>query len=234
MASRTLIDLVKTLTSELQLGAPVEVLTSTDQTVVQLISLLRAACEELCELHTWQSLLRIHSFTTTNGTASYALPPDLQRFVSNTGVDSDGNSLLGSLSPTDAAHNVLYPIGSNSRFQIAGDKLVLYPTPTTAKTFKLTYVSSAYVVGPDGTRQTEFEEDTDRVVFPSRLVLNFTKLKFLESKGLGTISAANDYNASLNAALAADTPAGVIHMIAWGDDPPLPNYVPPIYGPGYY
>lgn len=214
--AKTLLQLVRAVSEELQLPAPNAVLSSQDLTVKQLRAFVEAACAELAEAYDWQALLRTHTFTTVPAQSTYALPTDFLRQLSNTAWDrSAAWPMQGNDNPQlfQALQSGITTVGPYSRFRIAGNLFELLPVPQSAINLAFNYISSSYALdGTTGAPKVEFTTDSDTTVFRDRLVINFTKLKWLQSKGFDTTTATQDFNTSYTAATGQDVPASRLMM----------------------
>ena len=211
MATKSLLQIIQAVTGELNLSVPQTVLSNTTKTVVQLKALTIAACDELLEMEDWQQLLNIHSFNTVAATATYELPSDYVRYVSNTGWDTTNNfPISGHENPQNWAvlSNGFNVSGPYTRYRVVGDLIELLPVPTGISTINLDYISSKYVVdGVTSAKKLEFTLDADTTLFNYRLVINFVKLKFWQIKGFDTSAAVQDFNNSLEVARGTNVPA---------------------------
>ena len=137
------------------------------------------------------------------------MPPDCLRIQPDTVWDDTNKKFVfGKLTPKQWAGKGSAVATADRYFIVNGRSIVLYPTPTTHDNVYYNYVSNWYVwdVGL-AQRKAEFTLDSDTTVFHDRLVMNFAKLKFMEEQGFDTTAAVSNFNQSLGAALAGDTPA---------------------------
>lgn len=221
---KTLLEIVRAVASELALPVPTAVLSSQDATVNQLRALTVAACDELADMHDWQRLIKTASITTQGGVSQYNLPADYLRVLSNTTWDrTNTRALVGDIAPSSwSSLNNATP-GAATRFRIVGNKLTFFPAPgSTPTTVTLDYITRNYAwdVGL-GSLKAEFTLDSDLTVYHDRLLINFVKLKFLQEQGMNTMSATENFNASLSSARATDVPAPTISMGPGSGEPLL-------------
>jgi hypothetical protein len=214
--AKSLIQIVQAVTGELLLNSPNAVLTSTDQNVQQLKALVIAACDELADGYDWNQLLKEHTITTTAGVSLYNVPSDYLRFPSNSQWNQSLNEpIFGNTSTSvwRALKSGIGIVGPHSMFRMIGGQVEVMPTPQSVQTYKFDYFSNAYVIdGASGVRKQEFTLDSDKTVFHDRLIINLTKLKFLQTKGFDTRAAATDFNLTMSAVVGADVPSPAIVM----------------------
>lgn len=213
---KTLLNVIQQVSRELAQPVPSAVLSETTASVQQLLALTIAACDELSDMHDWQRLRKTATVVSVNGTADYALPADFLRMVPNTHWDrTNKRPLSGGLSPSSwASLNQTSP-GSMTNFRVMGNRIALFPTPGSTPV-SITYeYTSRYYIQPTGSTlmQAEFNADSDLTVFHDRLLINFVKLKFLQEQGMNTFAATENFNTSLAAAKATDTPAPIISLV---------------------
>jgi hypothetical protein len=216
MASKTLLDIIKQVSGELALNVPTAILTSSgDRTVDQMKALVVAACDELADLHDWQRLTKTHVITTVAGQAAYNMPEDCLRVINNTQFDrTNSRSLSGNSTNQSWAVQGNTTPGAATSFRIVGDKLVLFPVPSSAaSTIAFDYITRNYVwdVGLSQLKP-EFTTDSDKTVYHDRLLVNLVKLKFLQEEGMNTQAATENYNTALASAMGSDTPAPTINL----------------------
>lgn len=214
--AKTILEITQAVTAELQLPVPTVALTSDDLTVKQLIAIIKAACDELVDDFDWQQLLTTHIITTSAGQDLYSLPADVQRVISDTSWDRTNRwPLSGSLNPQEfqTLQSGITVVAPHTRFRVIGDRVQVLPVPgATPQTFALNYITRNYVIDAMGARKGDFTADSDRVVFRDRLIINFAKLKLLQTKGFDTSAAAADFNNSYAAAVGGDVPVGGLQM----------------------
>lgn len=211
MAQKTLLQIIQTVAAELNLPVPQGAVSATDQSVIKLVALARATCDDLLAEYDWQQLQRTYTFSSVDGVDSYSLPSDIERFINGTFYDRTSRwPLPGPISPnvwqSFKASQVSSPFES---FRVYGDKLWLTPAPgSTTYTFAFEYVSNQYVKdGTTGVTKADFTQDSDVCLFDHRLLVYGVKLKFLASIGMDTAEALTSFNRAFEFAKGSDAPA---------------------------
>jgi len=215
---KSLIQIVQTVASELNLPSPSVVASSQDQNVLKLLAHVRAVCDDLLAEFDWQQLQTRYTFTTANGQEAYPLPADLERFLNGTFFDQTNRwPLQGPKSPTQwewLQASVLNG-GPFSQFRVYANQFYVTPTPgSTPYTFAFEYLSN-YVVrdGNSGATKADFTQDSDLCLFDHRPVVYGVKLKWKESIGQDTTSALADYRRALEFAKGSDGPAPRLSLL---------------------
>lgn len=217
--ARTLLNIIKAVTSEVGFPQPAEVLASQVQTVQQLKQLVIAACDELLDEFDWQRVLRLHTITTSAGVTLYPLPTDYHRIVSDTAWSAMNTMpAYGNMgAPVWEEQRVRNFSASQTRFRLIGNQVEVYPAPGAGETITFAYISKNYVIdGTNGLPKAEFSLDSDTTVFHDRLLTNFVKLKLLQVKNLDSRAVAQDFNASLESAKGNDVPAPTLSLDPMG------------------
>jgi hypothetical protein len=153
--------------------------------------------------------------TYTFGQVNYAMPSDYQRMVNKTQYNKSNRwSVIG---PKDAQEwqwlKASYvTTGPRMRFRIANNKFVVWPMPTAQVILGFEYQSGSWVVGADGTYKTRFSADTDTSVFPDRLLVLGTKLKYFQIKGFDTSSLQADFAREVSKFKAQDAGADTLSL----------------------
>ena len=153
--------------------------------------------------------------TITFGQCKYAMPSDYARSVDKTQYNKSNRwSIIG---PKDAQEwqwlKASYvTTGPRMRYRIMGNKFTLWPMPTATLTLGFEYVSNAWVEAADGTYKTKATADTDTFLFPDRLLVLGTKLKFFEIKGFDSTAVMQDYVRELDKWKASESGADTLSL----------------------
>ncbi len=125
----------------------------------------------------------------TFGQIGYALPSDLQFFLSQTQWDRAYRWQM--VGPLDAQQwqilqSGLMPSGPRIRWRVYNNLFWVNPIPglTQTDTIVYEYISCAYCNSAAGVSQTYFQADTDIYVWPERLLVQGIKWRFKAAKGL--------------------------------------------------
>lgn len=175
---------------------------NSNPTAVQMLALANRSGQQLCKRYKWQVLLITYTFSTSNNTATYALPSDFQRFSNITQWNrSQYKAMQGPVSAdffeTLRSGN-LVSAGAVQYFRIAGSLFAIYPTPTATETIAYQYYSNQWISG-----KSAFTLDADVPLLDADLIIQDLRWRFLSAKGLPHDEERQEFMDSL-AALQAD------------------------------
>lgn len=218
MAFSTAADLINDAAVELGLRAAdlADPYDSTDPNIIQLCRLAKRVGRQLVRAHSWSHLQKEHTFSTVNGTASYALPADYDRLADQTGWNrTDQAPMYGPLTGAEwqrrKASGVTSIYGS---FRIRANLIYFDPTPTAAESHAFEYVSS-YWVAVNGASVPTLAVPTDGahvVWFDPLLFTTGLRLSFTRAKGIDSTAPQQDFNDAFAAAVGADGAAPILML----------------------
>jgi hypothetical protein len=137
----------------------------------------------------------------------YSLPSDYESLVPRTMWDKSKHwEMLG---PEDAQQwewllSGYISTGPRIRWRLLGAYFQIWPGMSTAEYLGFEYRSKGWAQAADGTVKNSFTADTDTCIYPDRLMVNATKLKYFEAKGFDTTAMYRNYAMELEAAKALD------------------------------
>ena len=137
----------------------------------------------------------------------YDLPPDYHTITDRTQWDKSKHwEMLG---PEDAQQwqwlkSGYISTGPRIRWRILGEYFQTWPPMNTQEYLGFEYRSKGWVESATGETKNSFTADTDTCLFPDRIVVLATKLKFFQIKNFDTTSLLQDYNRYLSVAKAED------------------------------
>jgi len=137
----------------------------------------------------------------------YSLPSDYESLVPRTMWDRSKHwEMLG---PEDAQQwewllSGYISTGPRIRWRLLGAYFQIWPGMSTAEYLGFEYRSKGWAAAADGTVKNSFTADTDTCIYPDRLIVNATKLKYFEAKGFDTTAMMRNYMTEMEAAKALD------------------------------
>ena len=137
----------------------------------------------------------------------YDLPSDYDALVPRTQWDKSKHwEMLG---PENAQQwewllSGYIATGPTTRWRLLGKYFHIWPGNSTAEYLGYEYRSNGWVEDASGAVKTSFTVDTDTTIYPDRLMVLSTKLKYFEAKGFDTTAIYRDYLYELEAAMALD------------------------------
>ena len=153
--------------------------------------------------------------TYTFGQVNYAMPADYQRMVNKTQYNKSNRWAV--IGPKDAQEwqwlKASYvTTGPRMRFRIQGNKFAVWPAPTSNVILGFEYQSGSWVVAADGSYKQKFTADTDTSLFPDRLLVLGTKVKYFQIKGFDTSALQADFARELMKFKAQDAGADTLSL----------------------
>lgn len=137
----------------------------------------------------------------------YSLPSDYESLVPRTMWDKSKHwEMLG---PEDAQQwewllSGYISTGPRIRWRLLGAYFQIWPGMSTAEYLGFEYRSKGWAAAADGTVKNSFTADTDTCIYPDRLIVNATKLKYFEAKGFDTTAMMRNFLTEMEAAKALD------------------------------
>ena len=140
----------------------------------------------------------------------YAMPTDYDATIPRTHWDKSKRwEMLG---PEDAQQwewllSGYISTGPRIRWRIFQNKFQIWPGTSTNELLGFEYRSKAWAESSDGVPKNSFTADTDTCIYPDRLIVLGTKLKYFEAKGFDTTAMYRNYSEELNTCIAQNTSA---------------------------
>ena len=140
----------------------------------------------------------------------YAMPSDYDATIPRTHWDKSKRwEMLG---PEDAQQwewllSGYISTGPRIRWRIFQNMFQIWPGVSYNELLGFEYRSKAWAEGSDGTAKNSFTADTDTCIYPDRLMVLGTKLKYFEAKGFDTTAMYRDYLSELETSIAQNTSA---------------------------
>jgi hypothetical protein len=137
----------------------------------------------------------------------YALPSDYESTVPRTHWDRDKHwEMLG---PTDAQQwewllSGYISTGPRVRWRLLGAYFQIWPGFSNSELLGYEYRSNGWAASSLGVVKTSFTVDTDTCIYPDRLVVLMTKLKYFEAKGFDTTAMYRNFLTELEVVIAQD------------------------------
>jgi hypothetical protein len=202
----TLLSIVRDAASRLGLTPPSTVVSSPDENAKILLGLAQEEGKALADRHTWQALQTEYTFSTANGTASYALPSGFDGIIKDTVFNRTSRRRMeGDLSPSQWQETQASLVTMvNPAFRIRNSLFYISPTPTAAETIAYEYVTKNWCQSSGGTGQTEWAADTDVGILDEELTKLGIIWRFRSKKGFDYAEDMNNYEIRVNKAIFKD------------------------------
>lgn len=140
----------------------------------------------------------------------YTLPADYDSSVPRTQWDKSKHwEMLG---PEDAQQwefiqSGYISTGPRIRWRLLGTTFQIWPGMASAESLGYEYRSIYWANSTAGVAKAAFTVDSDTCIYPDRLVVLMTKLKYFEAKGFDTTAMYRNYTRELETCMAQDTSA---------------------------
>ena len=152
---------------------------ATDEETYKKKQMLNNALSEIfCE--EWNFRKSVMTFQTVDGQSAYDMPLGI---IEKQGVKVEG--VTNPLTFESAPYSLDNSSGTPSRYYIQGDKLVLYPTPTDARTVTVHYLNLMSGLSESGTPQIGLTLETDVPNIPETfhdLIVKKAELFYMRDK----------------------------------------------------
>jgi hypothetical protein len=138
----------------------------------------------------------------------YDLPADYNSTVNRTHWDKSKRwEMLGPESPQqwEWLLSGYISTGPRIRWRLLGKYFQIWPGVNAGELLGFEYRSRSWAEAADGTPKSSFTADSDTCIYPDRLMVLATKLKYFEAKGFDTTALYRDYLMEFETAVAQDT-----------------------------
>jgi hypothetical protein len=95
--------------------------------------------------------------------------------------------------------------GPRIRWRLYGSYFQIWPGFSNAESLGYEYRSNGWARATNGTVKTSLTVDTDTCIYPDRVMVLMTKLKYFQAKGFDTTALYRDYLTELETSIAQDT-----------------------------
>ncbi len=140
----------------------------------------------------------------------YPLPADYDASVPRTHWDKSKHwEMLG---PTDAQQwewllSGYISTGPRIRWRLLGNTFQIWPGVSTNELLGYEYRSQAWAESSTGVAKNSFTEDSDTCIYPDRVMVLMTKLKYFEAKGFDTTAMYRNFLTELETVMGQDMSA---------------------------
>lgn len=212
------LQIAKQAAMELGLPVPTELVTSQEQSSIQMLGLLNAAGNELLNIFEWQFLLKTFILNTVAGLGKYDIPSDVSRIINQTMWDyGNRRPAYGPVSPQgwQVLTNALISVGPFARYRVVDNSIEILPIPGQSNhVFDFQYISNGWVHNYlDPAQYTSFIlNDLDTPLFDFWLMVKLLKVKLWQAKGLDVSAYLSDFMRTLDALTGMDHGAPVLGL----------------------
>ena len=198
---------------------PTSVISNTDPIARQLLALAQREGKQLMRVSDWAILKKEHTFSTSNGTAAYALPSDFDRLVLETSYNrSDNDILTGPISSSEyqLVNHGMATTGTTEKFRLKAAsnalKFELDPTPSSTQTIGFEYVSTQFCQSSGGSGQAVWTADTDTGILDETTMEMGITWRFKAAHGLDYAEDFRQYQLEVRQAVARNGSAPILQL----------------------
>jgi hypothetical protein len=229
---------------EVGLAAVADPFADSDANVIQMCTLLKSKGREILRQRFWTQMRDEYTFTTVQGTPSYALPSDFHTMADQSGWNRTNRLPLGGpLSPQEWQYLKARLVGVvfTVLFRPMDGLIYIYPDNPTPGGYVVAfeYLSNGWIERPAIPVNTYHDSPvaTDDIVrFDPLMVMRGIKLEWLKLHAFDTTSAQQDYLEAYNRAAGMDSFNPVLNLtnrsMLRGIDPLLGQQNIPVTGYG--
>lgn len=202
----SLLSIVQDAARRLGLTPPSSVISSPDENAKILLGMAQEEGKSLYDRHTWQAIQTEHTFSTANGTASYALPSGFDAIIKDTVFNrTQRRRMQGDLSPSQWQETQASLVTMvNPAFRIRNSLFYISPTPTAVETVAYEYISKNWCQSSGGTGQSAWAADTDTGILDEEMTTLGIIWRFKAKKGLDYAEDMQSYEIRVNRAILKD------------------------------
>jgi len=198
---------------------PTTVIDNTDPIARQLLALAQREGKQLMRTSDWAILKKEHTFSTSSGTAAYALPSDFDRLVLETSYNrSDNDILTGPISSAEyqLVNHGMATTGTTEKFRLKAAsnalKFELDPTPSSTQTIGFEYVSTQFCQSSGGSGQAVWTADTDTGILDETTIEMGITWRFKAAHGLDYAEDFRQYQLEVRQAVARNGSAPILQL----------------------
>lgn len=218
----TLSAIVQNVASMVAFPVPSDPAGSTDPAVQQFVQSANLAAVDLLSLYDWQELVKTYTITITADTSgqkekSFALPVDFYDWIDQTNWNATTQfPSLGPVSPQMWQQLLIRTTLPTLSFywQVRGNRLYVLAPPSSPQTMSFFYLSNAYVQDQDDPElyKNRATKNGDKILLDANLMTLYTRVKWLEMKGLDSSAAMRDFQVAFDNRKASERGAQVLSM----------------------
>ena len=218
----TLSAIVQNVAGMVAYPVPTDPAGSEDPAVQQMVQAANMAGNELLTLYDWQELIKRHAMTIQASEANqreraFDLPEDLARWVDQTNWNATTQfPSLGPVSPQMWQQLLIRTTLPTLSFywQVRDNKIYVLAPPSAPQTMSVFYMSAGWVRDQDDPTlyKNRLVKNGDVSLLDATVITLYTRVKWLEMKGLDSSAAMRDFNVALDNRKASEKGAPVLSM----------------------
>jgi len=218
----TLSTIVQTVAAMVSYPVPSDPAGDTDPAVQQMVQAANMAGIELLSMYDWQELIKnyqipIQSDTNGQKEKAFPLPEDLFDWIDQTNWNATTQfPSLGPVSPQMWQQLLIRTTLPTLSFywQVRGNKIYVLAPPNAPQTMNVFYLSQAWVQDQDNPDlyKNRMTKNGDTALLDGVLMQLYTRVKWLEMKGLDSSAAMRDFQITFENRRGSEKGAPVLSM----------------------
>lgn len=218
----TLSAIVQNVAGMVAYPIPADPAGSEDPAVQQMVQAANMAGNELLSMYDWQELVKRHSMTIQSSEAgqkerAFNLPEDLFKWVDQTNWNA--TTQFPSLGPVSAQMWQQLLIRTtlptlSFYWQVRDNKIYVLAPPSAPQTMSVFYLSAGWVRDQDDNDlyKNRLVKNGDTSLIDATMITLYTRVKWLEMKGLDSGAAMRDFQVAFESRKASEKGAPVLTM----------------------
>lgn len=218
----TLSAIVQNVAAMVAFPVPADPAGSEDPAVQQMVQAANMAGNELLTMYDWQELVKRHSLTIQSSEANqkeraFDLPEDLFKWVDQTNWNATTQfPSLGPVSPQMWQQLLIRTTLPTLSFywQVRDNKIYVLAPPSSPQTMSVFYLSAGWVRDQDTADlyKNRLTKNGDVSLLDATMITLYTRVKWLEMKGLDSGAAMRDFQIAFENRKASEKGAPVLTM----------------------
>jgi len=195
---------------------------STDPAVAQMVQAVNMAGTELLSMYEWQELIKPYNISVQADSSgqlekSFALPVDFFDWVDQTNWNATNQfPSLGPVSPQMWQQLLIRTTLPTLSFywQVRDNRIYVLAPPSSPQTMTFFYLSNAWVRDQDNNDlyKNRITKNGDVALLDANMLTLYTRVKWLEMKGLDSSAAMRDFQVAFENRKGAEKGAAVLSM----------------------
>lgn len=215
--SRTLLQIIQTVCRRIGILSPNTVASSSDQQILQLLSICEEEGQEQATRYAWETLQNEATFTTVAAqaqTSLAAITSGYDYIVNNTIWNRTlRRPVYGPKSQQDWQQSKAVQLnGPFNSFRIVGGVINFYPSPVAGQVCAFEYVSKNWILTSVGGTAAIWSNDADTTLLDDQLIILGTIWRWKQAKGLDYAEDFNKYERRINDAMGRDAGKPVLNL----------------------
>ena len=204
--TKNVLKIIQKVCSRIGIPQPVSAVGSTDQQILQLVSICEAEGQDQATRYPWSSLHIETTFTTIGSNLQIALPSGFDYILNDTIWNRTlRRPIYGGTSAQKWQQDKAMQLNSPfNEYRIIGGSIYLYPIPAVGNTCAYEYMSQNWVTATAGGTSAMWTNDADTPLLDDQLIILGTIWRWKAMKGLDYAEDFKSYETRITDAMGRD------------------------------